>query len=156
LGPRDQRLTRCLERMSDPIALVVASAFVILSAVHAYWAFGGGAGMFAAVPELNGRPAFLPSALATFAVAIALALCAVLVAASAGLILSGVPARWVTWLAFLLALALIARAVGDFHLVGFFKRVRGTRFARLDSAVYAPLCLVLGVAVFYIAIRHRA
>jgi hypothetical protein len=142
--------------MSDLIALVVASVFVVLSAIHAYWAFGGRAGMGAAVPEFNDHPAFVPSALATFAVAVALALCALLVAASAGLILSNVPARWVTWLAVVLALALIARAVGDFHLVGFFKRVRGTRFARLDSAVYAPLCLVLGAAVFYVAIGHRA
>ena len=108
------------------------------------------------MPELDNRPVFIPSAASTFAVAIGLALCAVLVAASAGLIVSKVPALWVTWLAFLLALALVARAVGDFRLVGFFKRVRGTRFARLDSALYAPLCLVLGVAVFYIAVGHPA
>ena len=69
--------------------------------------------------------------------------------------MSNVPASWITWLAFLLAVALVARAVGDFRLVGFFKRVRGTRFARMDSVLYAPLCLVLGVAVVYVAIGHR-
>jgi len=142
--------------MIDLIALIVTGVFVALSAVHVYWALGGGAGKVAAVPELDNRPAFIPSAASTFAVAIALALCAVLVAASAGLIVSKVPALWVTWLAFLLALALVARAVGDFRLVGFFKRIRATRFARLDSALYAPLCLVLGVAVFYVAVGHRS
>jgi hypothetical protein len=141
--------------MIDFVALLVMVVGA-LSAVHLYWALGGGAGKVAAVPELDNRPAFIPSAASTFAVAIALALCAVLVAASAGLIVSKVPARWVTWLAYLLALALIARAVGDFRLIGFFKRVRDTRFARMDSAVYAPLCLVLGVAVFYLAMGHRA
>jgi hypothetical protein len=142
--------------MIDLIALIVTGVFVALSAVHVYWALGGGAGKVAAVPELDNRPVFIPSVASTFAVAVGLALCAVLVAASAGLIVSKVPALWVTWLAFLLALALVARAVGDFRLVGFFKRVRGTRFARLDSALYAPLCLVLGVAVFYVAVGHRA
>ena len=142
--------------MPDLIALVVVIAFVALSAIHVYWALGGGMGKAAAVPELNSRPAFVPSARSTLAVAVGLASCAVLVAASAGLVLSSSPAPWVTWLSFVLGLVLIARAVGDFRLVGFFKRVRGTRFARLDSAVYAPLCLVLGLAVFYVALRHRA
>ena len=141
--------------MPDLIALVVVIAFVALSAIHVYWALGGGMGQAAAVPELNSRPAFVPSARSTLAVAVGLASCAVLVAASAGLVVSSSPAAWVTWLSFVLALVLIARAVGDFRLVGFFKRVRGTRFARLDSAVYAPLCLVLGLAVFYVALRHR-
>ena len=142
--------------MPDFIAFVVTVVFVALSAIHLYWAVGGRLGKVAAVPELKGRPAFVPSALSTFAVAIALALCSVLVAASAGLIVSPVPAPWVTWLAYLLATALVARAVGDFRLVGFFKRVRGTRFARLDNAIYAPLCLALGLGVFYVAIGHRA
>jgi len=142
--------------MPDLIALVVVIAFVALSAIHVYWALGGGMGKAAAVPELNSRPAFVPSARSTLAVAVGLASCAVLVAASAGLVVSSSPAAWVTWLSFVLALVLVARAVGDFRLVGFFKRVRGTRFARLDSAVYAPLCLVLGLAVFYVALRHRA
>ena len=142
--------------MPDLLALVVVLVFVGLSALHFYWAVGGRAGKAAAVPELNSRLAFVPSARSTLAVAVGLAFCAVLVAASAGLILSSAPPPWVTWLAFLLALALVARAVGDFRLVGFFKRVRGTRFARLDSTVYAPLCLVLGVTVFYVALGHRA
>ena len=142
--------------MPDLLALVVVLAFVGLSVLHLYWALGGRAGEAAAVPELNNRPAFAPSARSTLAVAFGLALCAVLVAASAELILSSAPPPWVTWLAFLLALVLVARAVGDFRLVGFFKRVRGTHFARLDTTVYAPLCLVLGVAVFYVALGHRA
>jgi hypothetical protein len=142
--------------MPDAIAWLVIAIFALLSGIHALWAFGVGTGKDAAIPALNGRLAFVPSAAATFGVAIALALCALLVAASAGFIMSNVPPAWITWLAFLLAVALVARAVGDFRLVGFFKRVRGTRFARLDSVLYAPLCLVLGVAVVYVAIGHRA
>lgn len=142
--------------MPNAIAWIVIAVFALLSGIHILWALGVGKGKDAAIPALKGRPAFVPSAVATFGVAIALVLCALLVAASAGFIMSNVPASWITWLACLLAMALVARAVGDFRLVGFFKRVRGTRFARLDSVLYAPLCLVLGVAVVYVAIWHRA
>jgi hypothetical protein len=139
-----------------PIAAAVALVFGLLAFVHFYWALGGRALKSSAVPEVEGRSAFVPSTAATFAVALGLALCAWLVAATAGLVASPIPPSWLRWLMFVLALVLLARAVGDFRLVGFFKRVRGTRFAQMDSLIYAPLCLVLGVAVFYVASAHRA
>jgi Protein of unknown function (DUF3995) len=141
--------------MPEIAAIAVVAVFALLALVHVYWALGGQAGSLGAVPEVHERPAFVPTASATFSVAIGLVACAVLVAASAGLVVSKVPATWVTWMAYALAFVLLARAVGDFRLVGFFKRVRGTRFARLDSAVYAPLCLILALAVFYVAYVHQ-
>lgn len=142
--------------VSAIFALVIVAIFAILSLIHAYWALGGRTGRAAAVPHVKNRPLFVPSALATLIVSIALAACAALVAASAGLIVTAFPATWITWAAFALALGLLLRAVGDFRYVGFFKRVRGTPFARLDSAVYAPLCLGLALAVFVVAYGHRA
>jgi hypothetical protein len=49
------------------------------------------------------------------------------------------------------AVVLVARGVGDFRLVGLFKRVRGTRFARLDSCVYTPLCFALAAGSVIVA-----
>jgi Protein of unknown function (DUF3995) len=49
------------------------------------------------------------------------------------------------------AVVLIVRAIGDFRLVGFFKRVRGSRFARMDTLLYSPLCLALGAALAVLA-----
>ena len=54
-------------------------------------------------------------------------------------------------LTFCLGAVFLARAIGDFRLVGFFKRVQGSRFARLDTLVYAPLCLILGIAALFVA-----
>jgi hypothetical protein len=48
------------------------------------------------------------------------------------------------------------RTIGDFRLVGVFKRVRGTRFARLDSIAFAPLCLLLAAGVVRVAISNGA
>ncbi|MDF0673312.1 MAG: DUF3995 domain-containing protein [Nitrospira sp.] len=44
-----------------------------------------------------------------------------------------------------LALVLLLRAIGDFRLVGFWNRIRDTCFARLDTALYSPLCLALAI-----------
>ena len=142
--------------MDRTAAAIVASVFSALALIHFYWAFGGRAGKLAAVPEVSGRAAFVPAAVGTFAVAVGLALCAWLVAACAALVGAPLPSAWLRGLTYALSPLLLARAIGDFHLVGFFKRVRGTRFAQMDSVVYAPLCLALAAAVLYVAAAHRA
>ena len=45
----------------------------------------------------------------------------------------------------------LMRAIGDFRYVGFFKRVRGSRFARMDTTLYSPLCLALAAGVAAVA-----
>jgi uncharacterized protein DUF3995 len=143
--------------MNDLLAIAIVAVFVALALVHVYWAFGGRIAWRAAIPEVRSGLAFTPSAAATFLVAVALFACAGLVAATAGVIaLPPVSPTVLTRLSFALALVLLLRAVGDFKLVGFFKRVRGTAFARLDTTVYSPLCLVLALGVFVVALGHNA
>ena len=48
------------------------------------------------------------------------------------------------------------RAAADFRLVGFFKRIRHTHFARLDTAVYSPLCLALAIGSAIISFTAQA
>jgi hypothetical protein len=84
-------------------------------------------------------------------VGIVLVLFAGLVAATAGLMVVGLPRALLSWLSYGLALGLLLRAVGEFRYVGLFKRVRGTKFAVLDTYVYSPLCLLLAVGVALVA-----
>jgi len=142
--------------ISNLLAIVIATVFVVLALVHAYWSFGGRIPWPAVVPEVSGRPAFTPSGLATFVVAVALFACAGLITATAGILAIPVSPSFLTWLTFALGLVLLLRAVGDFRLVGFFKRVRGTTFARLDTVIYSPLCLALSLGVFIVALSHHA
>lgn len=65
-----------------------------------------------------------------------------------------VPRVLLTWSAYALSLGLFLRAIGEFRLVGFFKRVRGTRFAQLDTLAFSPLCLLLSVGVFVLTYAH--
>ncbi|MFY2842653.1 DUF3995 domain-containing protein [Achromobacter ruhlandii] len=129
-------------------AAVTAIVFVVLGLWHAYWAAGGRLAHRAALPIQNGQPLFRPSPLGTLAVAAALIGCAWITAANGGLV-TAPPLRWLPWLGMAVALGLLARAIGDFRYVGFFKRKGEDPFARLDTRFYSPLCLLLaaGVAV---------
>jgi hypothetical protein len=137
--------------MTRLVALLMAAILSALGLVHIYWALGGRSGSGSAVPELSGRPAFEPSRPGTLAVAIALFAAALLIATAGRLLVDPLAPPTVRLLTFCLGAVFLARAVGDFRLVGFFKRVQGSRFARLDTLVYAPLCLILGIAALFVA-----
>ena len=138
--------------MTQLIAVLTAATLALIALVHVYWALGGRVAKSAALPEVEGRPAFTPRGSMTLVVAAALLLAALLVAVTGGALPVPLPRLALRALTLGLALVFIARAIGDFRLVGFFKRVRGTRFATLDSRFYAPLCLILGVAIAWIAV----
>lgn len=136
------------------LALIGSSIFTVLGLWHLYWAFGGSLAKDVAIPEINNNPAFVPSITATAVVGVALLSFGFLVAATAGLVAVPVSGRVLSWFSFALSIALFARAIGEFRLVGFFKRVRGTRFARLDTIIYSPLCLFLSLIVFFVGSNH--
>src|SRR4051812_4077428 len=115
--------------MVTVVARMVAAAVAALGLLHVYWALGGRAARSAVTPALHGQAAFEPSTIGTLAVAGALLFAAVVIAVAGGLFGTGRFGGIFKILAYGLSATFIARAVGDFHLVGFFKRVRGTAFA---------------------------
>ena len=130
-------------------AFVTIAVLVLIGLLHVYWAMGGRMGITVAIPEFEGRSLFRPGPLVTFTVALLLFFAAVIVAVQAGMIFHekfGLVPRAAT---IVLAMVFAARAIGDFQYVGFFKRVTETRFARLDTLCYSPLCVLLplGLAV---------
>ena len=139
--------------MIVPLALAISAVLLLLAVIHLYWAAGGGTGTVGAVPEVDGAPAFVPRTIDTLAVALALTLGALVVLGRAGLWAPAWAAppffRGGVWL---LSVVFLFRSIGDFRLVGFFKRVRGTRFARRDTLLYSPLCFLLGVALLRLAL----
>ena len=151
-----------MEPLSSP-AFIVTAIFALLGLVHVYWALGGRLGLHAALPQLpvppgwqkHGEPhmmnAFDPRRGTTLAVAALLIAVGLAVGLRAGLFTE--PVRHVALQAVLAGVALVmfARAIGDFRLVGFFKRVKGSAFARMDTWVYSPLCVALGLGVGWTA-----
>jgi hypothetical protein len=134
------------------IAVIVCTVLVLIAALHFYWAVGGSAGKAGAVPSSGGKPTMAPGPASTALVAVALLAAAALVGAEGGLLVLPVPHSLLTAGCALLAAIFIARAVGEFRYLGFFKRVKDSTFARRDTFIYSPLCLALGVLIGAVAL----
>ena len=119
-----------------------ALALTAIACLHVAWAAGIEWGRAGAIPTVDGRPTLSPSRGATVLVA-------VLLLGAADLYIGAVHGRTPTWLfhvgSAVVAVVLVARAVGDFRTFGLFKKVRDTRFARLDTKIFIPLCLGLAL-----------
>lgn len=133
--------------MQAAVAAITCAVFAFLSLLHAYWALGGRWAHEAALPFKDGGPLFRPSAVGTFMVGLVLMAFAGLAAVNGGLLGLGAPPAWFRWAGGAVALALVGRAIGDFRYVGFFKRLGEDPFARLDTRVYSPLCILLAAGM---------
>jgi hypothetical protein len=135
--------------MSLPAWFVVCGLGAVVL-LHIYWALGGRAFTDAIIPARHTpeglERVFNPSPLAALIVAAYLAAIAWLAfAVSRGEAVQFSPAL----LRVLLSLAgavFLLRAAGDFHYMGFFKRVHGTPFARWDTLLFSPFILLIGAA----------
>ncbi len=125
------------------VAAILCLVFAALATLHFYWAAGGRLAMQGALPTVGDRPLFAPAPLATAAVGCALIAAATVSALRGGLLSLDLPAWFSQLGTWVLVLVFAVRAIGDFRYVGFFKRVRGTLFARRDSLIYSPLCVLI-------------
>lgn len=136
------------------LAWIAGLILLLLSGIHLYWMAGGKKGALAAVPSKGGRPLFRPTLAATGLVAVALALAgwfALALGGAAGR--SFIPDAFFPYGGWALSAVFLIRAVGDLHWVGFFKKRKGTMFAKWDTAVYSPLCLFLGACLAIITLQ---
>jgi hypothetical protein len=143
--------------MTFALAQWLVTIFAAISLVHVYWAMGGEWATVAVVPQVpvegsvRLQPAFKPRGWLTLVVAAALLMIALLVCLRVGWWLPQVQHPGLQWVISAIAILLFARAIGDSELVGFFKEVRGSRFAWWDTWVYSPLCVVLGAGLLAVA-----
>ncbi|MDA1028828.1 MAG: DUF3995 domain-containing protein [Bacteroidetes bacterium] len=148
------------------IGILLLSIFIVLSAFHFYWAAGGQRGVKGVFPtKENGEHIFRshedgtsrPGIVATLVVATLLLACAMIIAIRSQLILDLDPnhpvynlSKWGSWA---IATVFFLRCIGDFRYVGFFKNVKGTYFAELDTTLFSPLCLIIAILSVWVARR---
>ena len=113
----------------------------MIALLHVYWAAGGRWGIENAAPtDENGRRFMNTNVVACLVVAAGLALFgAYYVMLPAGI---WAVAGWIIPSIFFI------RAVGDFRYVGFFKKVKSSTFAELDTKFFSPLCLMIAALGF--------
>ncbi len=112
--------------------------FFLIGIVHLYWAFGGQKGLRAAIPENEKGPLFEAKSFGTFLIAFTFftgSFAAAMEMFAIYLI------SWQHYLYHVVGIVFFARAIGEFKYVGFFKKVKGTKFAHYDTFFYSPLCL---------------
>ncbi len=133
----------------------LTNTFILLaiSGIHFFWAFGGRWGADAAIPtNEEGKTMLSPDIFATLIVALAILAMAFLHLEKVQVVSLPIPA-WVNVYGLkIIAGIFLLRAIGEFRFVGFFKKVKGTKFATLDTKYYSPLCLILSINAFITAI----
>jgi hypothetical protein len=123
-----------------------------ISGIHFFWAFGGRWGSNAALPtSQDGKKALSPSVFATFVVAFGLLAMALLHLEKVQIINLPIPTWIDNYSLKIIAGIFLLRAIGDFRYVGFFKKIKGTIFADLDTKYYSPLCILLSFNAFMTA-----
>ncbi|TGK44640.1 DUF3995 domain-containing protein [Leptospira andrefontaineae] len=130
------------------IGLFTGGILFFLSALHVYWAFGGKLTSITVIPETNGKPTFVPSRGLTLLVALALFGFGAVALWVSGNIFS--PNRISAVFSLLISFIFLGRAIGDFRLVGYFKKIKNTKFAKYDYLVYSPVCILLGTSYLYL------
>lgn len=133
------------------VAVPLATVLSVISAIHLCWMVRG-VGARASVPSYaDGTPVFRPGRLACLGVAIALAVAVVIVLGWVRLLDIGIPRKLLEIGIWGIGAVFGARTIGDFRYAGVFKRVRGTPFAKWDTRLFTPLCLVIAVAAVLLA-----
>ena len=124
--------------MINSVEIIISLIFIILGLIHFYWAFGGTRALNKALPTtVNGGKLFNPGRFSTLILGFILLFFAYIVLK----IEDGI---------FILAVLFALRAVGDFHHIGFFKKVKSTPFAIYDTKYFSPLCLYLAISLSFI------
>lgn len=134
------------------ISIALTGSFIIIAVLHIFWALGFKFDIRNMVPVVNGEPVFTPGPIGTFIVAIVLF-------GFAGVSLAlgfpnKVPANYLSFIkiaGIAIGIILLVRAIGDFKYAGFFKRIKGSNFAKYDYWLYSPFSLISGGALLYLA-----
>ncbi len=128
------------------LSLIIAVIFLALSIIHYYWAFGGKWALNSALPTNKlGKKMLNPSVLMTVIVGVILSLFSIYYLQKGNIAQINLPKKISSYLGYGIPVLFLIRAIGDFTYIGIFKKIKNTKFAKLDTKYYSPLCLVISI-----------
>jgi hypothetical protein len=132
-------------------SLLLFLIFLSISSLHFYWGFGGKWGNSAVIPTKDDSiKVLMPGLLATITVAFGLLTFGVFVLIKSEIIDFKLP-LWLDRSGLLVISGIfLIRAIGDFKYVGFFKKIKQTKFGQNDTKYYTPLCLLIFILAMII------
>lgn len=144
--------TGAIEIIQAVLVVILALIFLLLSLLHFYWAFGGRVWYDQVLPtSSNGLHRFNPGMVQTLIISFGLLLFAFIIAGNLFWFDSYGRRKYFRYGSLVIAFIFSLRAIGDFKFVGFFKKIKTTRFADNDTDFFSPLCLfivLLSVSIF--------
>ncbi|MBK8399115.1 MAG: DUF3995 domain-containing protein [Leptospiraceae bacterium] len=135
--------------MTIIIASILIGIFLSISGIHIYWGLGGQWGNGSVIPTKDDNvKVIMPGVVPTFTVAFGLLGFGFVVFINVFTFDFKFPLwfnifhNYGLWV---IAGIFTLRAIGEFNYVGFFKKIKHTKFAQNDTKFYSPLCLVIGM-----------
>ncbi len=137
------------------LSLILVVVFMFLAGVHFNWALGGEWGFDAALPtNEKGERMLNPRKIDSAFVGIGLTLFGLFYLFRADIITTEIPTWIFTFGAWIIPAIFLFRAIGDFKYVGFFKKVRNTKFGKIDTKIFSPLCFFISIIGIVIQLIH--
>ena len=126
---------------------ILTILFSVLAFIHFNWVFGGKWGFDKVIPsDIHGNKIFAPKTVESLAVGIVLLLMGVFYLTYSKKSTFKILNKFNNIALWIIPIIFLLRAIGDFKYVGFFKQIKGTEFANLDTMVFSPLCLFISVS----------
>ena len=120
---------------------------IFIALAHFYWSLGGKYGLDKAMPtNVNKEKLLEPPKLLTALVGFILLWFSYI----AYMLWVGEQTKTIVYIGWIIGTIFLLRAIGEFRIVGIFKKVKGTTFAKYDTFVYIPLCLFIGYSFIFV------
>ncbi len=131
------------------ISSILSAIFLVLALLHLSWAFGSRFGYEESLPtDEQGKLIINPKKVDCVMVGIGLLLFGFIYFLQLGWVQITLSSSMVQYGGWVIPTIFLLRAIGEFKYVGFFKRITQTRFAKLDTKYYSPLCLLIAILGF--------
>lgn len=128
------------------ISIITSAIFLILGLIHFNWVIGGQFGLAQSIPaKENGEKVMNPKKVDSALVGLGLMAFAAFYLLKSGLLAYSLPDSIEKYGSWVIPIIFFLRAIGEFRYVGFFKSVKGTEFAKWDTQLFSPLCLILAL-----------
>lgn len=128
------------------LSILLSITFLALAMIHFNWAIGGKFGLAQSIPtKENGEKLFNPGKFESAVIGIGLSAFAIFYWLNAGLLEYNLPLWATKYLSWVIPAIFLLRAIGEFKYIGFFKSVKKTNFARWDTKLFSPLCLIIAL-----------
>ncbi|MBX2965855.1 MAG: DUF3995 domain-containing protein [Cyclobacteriaceae bacterium] len=138
--------------MTTLISIVLVIVFAFLSAIHFYWLIGGRSSSQAVFPTKDDTTIpKMPGVIPTLIVACGLLAIGLFISLKAGFFYIPIPSFLDKYGLWIIAGIFILRAIGEFNYLGFFKKIKHTKFGRNDTKYYSPLCLIIGILIIILS-----